>query len=466
MADGILARPFRAATVGIVGLVSLVAFEAMAVATALPTAVRELDGLAWFGWSFTALLVTSLVGMVVAGDLADRVGPRLPLLAGIGTFLTGLVVAGLAPDMPVFLLGRALQGAGTGLIGVVLYVLIGVQYPERLRPKAFGAVSAAWVIPGLVGPVVAGGLAEGPGWRWVFLGLVPLVLAASTLLAPTLRSAAAPARLEPGEPAGAARSRSRRRIAALAAAGGIAAVQWSLQELDWIRVPVLLAGLAVLGLGLRTLLPRGTAAFRRGVPAVVGFRGLMAGAFMSVESLVPLTLTVVHGYSATAAGIPLTGGALGWAAASWWQGRHPDVPRYVLVRVGLVLIAVAAAGMAVVSQPWAPAWVVYAVWLVGPVGMGLAMSSVSVLLLAFSPPAERGVNSSALQLSDAVSSALCIGLGGALVAASARDLLSLPRAAASLDLLMVAVALAGAVLAGRLRPRAATPGRVGAQVVR
>ena len=457
MTDGLLARPYRAATIGIVGLVSLVAFEAMAVATALPTAVRELDGLAWYGWSFTALLMTSLVGMVVAGELADRVGPRLPLLAGVATFLAGLLVAGFAPDMAVFLLGRALQGAGTGLIGVVLYVLIGQQYPDRLRPRAFGAVSAAWVIPGLVGPVVAGALAEGPGWRWVFLALVPLVLAASTLLVPTLRAARppdVPGTVHPG-----------RRSAAVAAAAGIAAAQWSLQDLGWPRVPVLLAGLAVLVLGLRRLLPAGTAAVRRGVPAVVAFRGLMAGAFTSVESLVPLTLTVVHGYSATAAGIPLTGGALGWAAASVWQGRHPDVPRHRLVRIGLLLIAVAAAGMAVLSQPWAPPVLVYAVWVVGPVGMGLGMSSVSVLLLTFSPVAERGTNSSALQLSDAVASALCIGLAGALVAASARDVLPLPRAAAVLDLLMVVAALAGAGLAGRLRPPVPAPGRTGAQVV-
>lgn len=458
MTDGILARPFRAATVGIVGLVSLVAFEAMAVATALPTAVRELDGLAWFGWSFTALLTTSVLGMVVAGEAADRVGPRLPLLAGVATFLAGLVVAGLAPGMAVFLLGRALQGLGTGLIGVVLYVLIGLQYPDRLRPKAFGAVSAAWVVPGLVGPVVAGGLAEGPGWRWVFLGLVPLVLAASTLLVPTLRGMGPPAQPGVRHPG--------RRVAAVTAAAGVAAVQWSLQEIGWARVPVLLAGLAVLGLGLRALLPAGTVALRRGVPAVVGFRGLMAGVFTSVESLVPLTLSVVHGYSASAAGVPLTGGALGWAAASWWQGRHPGVPRHRLVRVGLVLIAVAAAGMALLSQPWSPAWVVYAVWVTGPVGMGLGMSGVSVLLLTYSPESERGANSSALQLSDAVSSALCIGLAGALVAASARGALPLPRAAALLDLLMVAVALAAALLAGRLRPPVPTPGRAGAHVVR
>src|ERR1700712_1911126 len=115
MTDGLFARPVRAATVGIVGLISLIAFEAVAVATALPTAVRALDGLAWFGWSFTALLVTSVVGMVVAGELSDRVGGRPPLLIGVGAFLAGLLVAGLAPDIAVFLLGRALQGVGIGL---------------------------------------------------------------------------------------------------------------------------------------------------------------------------------------------------------------------------------------------------------------------------------------------------------------------------------------------------------------
>jgi MFS family permease len=330
-----------------------------------------------------------------------------------------------------------------GLLIVVMYVIVGDQYPERLRPTVFGAISAAWVIPSLVGPVVAGALAEGPGWRWVFLGLVPLVAAAVAALVPTLR------RL--GRPAHPARARPGRLVAAVTTAVGVAAVQWSLQELGWPRVPSLVGGLALLAVGLRVLLPRGTVGLRRGVPAVVGFRGLLAGAFFSVESLVPLTLTLNHGYSPTAAGVPLTFGALGWAAGSFWQGRRPDVPRHRLVRIGFGLVAVAAAGMAVVAQPWSPAWVIYPVWVAGGCGMGLAMSSLSVLLLLFSPPAERGVNSSALQLSDSVASALCIGLAGALVAASARGVLPIQRAAGALDLVMVLVALAGAALAGRAR---------------
>lgn len=459
MTDGILARPHRASTLGIVGLISLIAFEAIAVATALPTAVRALHGLAWYGWSFTALLGTSIVAMVVAGELTDRVGGRPPLLLGVASFLAGLLTAGLAPDMAVFLLGRALQGVGIGLLIVVMYVIVGDQYPEALRPKVFGAISAAWVVPSLVGPVVAGALAQGPGWRWVFLGLVPLVLAAVVSLLPTLR------RLRP--PADPVRPRPGRRVAAAGAAAGVAAVQWSLQDLSWPRAPALAAGLVLVVVALRTLLPRGTAHARRGVPAVIAFRGLMAGVFTSVESLVPLTLTLVHGYSPTAAGVPLTLGALGWSGASLWQARHVDVPRHQLIRACFLLIALAALGMAVVAQPWSPAWLIYPVWVAGGCGMGLGMSSVSVLLLQLSPPAERGVNSSALQLADSTGSALCIGLGGALVAAAARGVLPLGRAAGSLDLLMCAAALVGAALAGRARPAVrVTTARPGAEAVR
>ena len=439
----ILAGPLRVTTLGIVGLVSLIAFEAMAVATALPTAVAELRGLAWYGWSFTALLVTSVVGMVVAGELSDRVGARRPLLLGVVAFLAGLVVAGLAPAMAVFVLGRALQGLGVGLLVVVMYVLVGEAYPEALRPKVFGAISAAWVLPALVGPVVAGWLAQGVGWRWAFLGLVPLVVVGAVLLVPTVRQLR--------RPAAPVAARRRRWGAAVLVAAGVALVQWAAQGPGLVAAPAVVGGVLLLAGGLRVLLPRGTVRLRRGVPAVVGFRGMLAGAFFSVESLVPLTLSLVHGYSPTAAGVPLTSGALGWAAASWWQGRRQDVPRHLLVRAGFVLVAVAAGGMALVSQPWAPAWLVYPVWLAGGFGMGLAMTSVGVLLLALTPRAERGANSSALQISDSVSSALCIGLAGTLVAASARDVLPLSAAAATLDLLMLPLALAGAALAGRAR---------------
>ena len=68
-----------------------------------------------------------------SGELADRVGARRPLLVGVLTFLAGLVVAGLAGDMAVFVLGRAMQGVGVGLLAVV----------EKLADSLGGAVGAS-----------------------------------------------------------------------------------------------------------------------------------------------------------------------------------------------------------------------------------------------------------------------------------------------------------------------------------
>ncbi len=86
----------RRTTAGLLTLVTLIAFEAMAVGTAMPTAVTELDGLAWYAWPFSAFLVASVVGMVLGGQAGDRTGPRVALPVGVGTFAVGLLVSGVA----------------------------------------------------------------------------------------------------------------------------------------------------------------------------------------------------------------------------------------------------------------------------------------------------------------------------------------------------------------------------------
>ena len=440
---GRLPARLRGTTFGLVLVITLIAFEAMAVATALPTAVRALHGLAAYGWSFTAFLVATVVGMVTAGEGADRHGARRPLLLGLGLFAVGLVLAGAAPAMAVFVLGRAVQGLGSGLVIVAVYVVIGDLYEEELRPRVFGYLSAAWVVPALVGPVLSGLIAQHLSWRLVFLGLTPFVLAGIALLLPTLR------RSPVGGHAAAGPTGLRRWPFALAVAAGIALVQYAGQRPAWPTLLGAAGGAALLTLGLRRLLPRGTVLVRRGVPAAIAFRGMLAGSLFAVESLVPLTLTVVHGSSPAQAGAPLTVGALGWSAAAWWQGRHPDLPRYRLVRAGFALVGLAALGIAVVSLPGTPAWLAYPVWGTAGLGAGLTMPSASILMLALSPPAERGANSAALQIADAVTSSVCIGIGGVLVAAAERGAFTLTTAAVTVDLLMAGLAAAGCALAAR-----------------
>ena len=177
----------RALTIGLVLVITLVAFEALAVATALPETVAELGGVSLYGWAFSAFMLANLIGITVAGHQADTRGPATPLAAGLILFAAGLVICGAAPSMVLVVAGRAVQGLGAGAVPAVAYVAIGRGYPEAVRPRMFAVLSSVWVLPGIVGPGVAGFVAEHLSWRLVFLGLLPLVPLGGALLIPALR---------------------------------------------------------------------------------------------------------------------------------------------------------------------------------------------------------------------------------------------------------------------------------------
>jgi sugar phosphate permease len=207
--------------------------------------------------------------------------------------------------------------------------------------------------------------------------------------------------------------------------------------------------------GLRVLLPSGTIRVRRGVSAPVALRGLFAGAFFGMESMVPLSMSQQHGYGPLAAGLPLACGGVAWATGSWWQGREStgdEQERQVrLVRVGFALVTLCTLTVAVAAHPWAPAWLIYPAWAVGGLGAGMAMTTINVLLLRYTNDTDRGADSAALQLSDATSAALTTGVAGLLVAAAVRGALSYTTAFVTLGLAMTAVAFVGVLLAGRVR---------------
>lgn len=408
VAQRLFSGSLRWPTIGLLLTTTLIAFEAMAVATSMPTTARALDGLDHYSFGFTAFLVTSIVGMVEAGAWADRRGPAVVLLAGLASFAAGLLACGLAPTMAVFIAGRAISGLGAGAVIVAMYVLIARVYDPALRPKIFAAMSSAWVIPALVGPSIAGALTEHVGWRWVYLGLPPFIALGLLLLASALRE------LPPAPPSG----RRAPAVAAVSLAGAVALVQLAAARVTPPRLALGAAALAVLGLPLRRLLPAGTLTMRRGLPAAVACRGLAAGTFFAAEAFLPYMLVTQHGARPTTAGLPLTFGAVGWSLGSWLQGRVSDARRGQLLQLGFVLIAGGVAGLALATSPAVSAWAAVPPWIIAGAGMGLAMPAVAVLLLALSPESEQGENSAALQISDAVGSATAIALAGAVVAAA------------------------------------------------
>lgn len=400
----------RTLTVGAVALVSLAAFEAIAVATAMPTAAAALHDVAGYALAFGLPLATSVVGMVVSGIWSDAHGPGMPIRAGVLAFVIGLVLAGCAPTMTVLATGRAVQGLGSGLFSVALYVVVGRAVAAEHRPRIFAAFAAAWVLPSLVGPPVAGLIVERWEWRWVFLLAAVLAVPAALLVDPTTR------RL--GPPADASwHGRYRIGWAVGAAAGAVGLHLAGQQPLGPLTFLLGAASLGVVAVTAPRLLPAGTGVARVGLPAVVALRGLVAATFLSTEVFVPLLLSRERGLSPTAAGLVLTSAALSWASGSWLQGRVGTAARPTLLRAGTAAVALGVAATATAVVPVVPVAVAVVAWAVAGLGMGLVYPALSVLTLELSTPAEQGTNSSALQIAEALCTATVLALSGALFAA-------------------------------------------------
>jgi MFS family permease len=432
----------RSTTVGVLLLVVMVAFESMGVGTAMPALVAEFGALSLYALPFVSFMAASVFGTVVGGRWCDRSGPRPVLLAGPTLFGLGLITAGSAFEMPQVLAGRVLQGLGAGGLLVAVYVLIGVVYPDGVRPSLFGLMSSGWVLPTLIGPPLAGLVTEHFSWRWVFFGLVPVVAVALALVVPAVR------RLEPPEP----RHGTGRRGVVLAAAGaavGVSTLSASAERPGVVGAVLAGCALVVLVPALRRLLPDGVFRAGIGIPTVVACRGLCAGLFNTATSYLPLMLTATHHWPLSVAGMPLMCGSLGWSAAAAWQGRHPGLPRPRLMRAGFWLLMSAALILQFVAPSWGVAWLALPVWMLAGCGMGLVFPSISFLLLRQSEPGRVGFNTSAAQVCDQLGSATLIGVGGTLLAMLGSPSAALPV----LFALLAGLGLTGILVAPRSAPR-------------
>lgn len=420
--------PLRATTVGMVAIVALSAFEQLAVATAMPTVADALGGLALYATAFAAPLASGVVGMTVAGSWTDRSGPRSPLLTGVALFVAGLLVAGLAPSMLLLVVGRIVQGLGSGATVVALYVLVARVYPEALRARVFAAFSAAWVVPGIVGPALAGIVVEHIGWRWVFLAVPFLAVPAAFALWPALADPLTRHGLGTGAAGGVddaapvAERRwgpfARHAVAGSVVAGaGVLLLHHGGQERGVGALPWLVGGLLALVLTVPALLPPGTLVGRRGLPAAVALRGFVGAAFFGTEIFLPLLLQTERGLSASQAGIMLTASTVTWALGSWVRGRTVERPDAVLLLVGSasLLLGIGSAALLVWSA-W-PLVAGFLGWGFAGFGMGLVVPTLSLLVLRVSPPEQQGANSSSLQVVDGVGTATMLALSGALFTA-------------------------------------------------
>ncbi|MEO5901249.1 MAG: MFS transporter [Ilumatobacteraceae bacterium] len=432
-----MTRSQRVLAIGLVLGVTLVAFETTAVITALPTITDDLGGDSLYGVTLAAYTLANLVALVAAGELADRHGPAKPYFFSILVFIGGLVVAAAAPTMAVVVLGRVLQGAGSGAFGTIAYLLIKRAFPDESQARMYAIVSAGWVLPSLLAPAIAGTITDHLGWRWVFLTIIPLAMLVGGL---ALRPMAAFGR------SGVADGTPSRIPFALGAALGIGALVTGLQFAN----PIAAVTSSVVGViaavhFLRRLFPTGVGRARRGFPAIVSCRMLATATFLGVDSFVPLAADRIHGASARVQGFVIIGSACTWTLGQWFMARHPNIsPRrgvftgFALLLTGIVLVS------PVLHEGW-PLWATFLSWSVGGLGMGLLFNPTTVAAMSYAEPGREGLVGGQVSLADAVGFSLMGGVGGAMVALADRTSLNLTTALATNFTIAAVLACVGMV---------------------
>jgi EmrB/QacA subfamily drug resistance transporter len=398
-------------TVGIMLSLLMASMEATVVATAMPTIVGHLGGLAIYSWVFSGFMLASTTTVPVFGKLSDLYGRRPVYIAAMACFLVGSLLCGKAQSMPQLIAFRVVQGLGAGGLIPLAFILIGDMFTLEQRAKMQGLFSGVWGVSAIVGPLLGGFLVDRISWPWVFYINVGPGLVAAALVWLTWQDKAR-------EPAASAPKVDYAGAALLTV--GVAALLMGLFALStawgWALLGLAAALLAALIRVERRvrdpILP--LPLFRDRIFTAACSQGVLAGwAMFGSLSFVPLFVQAVLGTSATAAGATLTPMMLGWTFASIIGSRLLLRLSYrTLALTGMGLLTLGAVLMARIGVNARQVSLLVNLALMG-VGMGLSIPAFLITVQSTVRPRNMGVATSALQFSRSIGGVLGVSVMGA-----------------------------------------------------
>jgi MFS family permease len=411
----------RLATVTLAGGVGLQAIEAFIGSTLLPSVVGEIGGLELFAWNATVFIVASIAASIFAAVRPFGVGPRGVYVFAAAGFGLGSLICGFAPNIEVFLAGRAVQGFGAGLLTAIAYSMIRLVFPPELWGRAFGLISSIWGVATLIGPAIGGIFAAYGAWRLAFFVLVPCAVLLATFAVRVLPRAS-----------GEAGMRSFPVLQIVLVIGAVAAISVASILTEGILLPSLLIALAALlivalqridsGRVVR-LFPTGSFTWGTNLAALFGAMMLLNSAIIT-DMFVPLFLQRLHGQAPLIAGYMVALTAVGWSTGSMlvanWTGARERVvlvlgPSLQLAGLVGLLLFMGRDNTGGALLPLLP--IGLSLLLLGA-GIGIAWPHVEARLLHAAPRGEADLTAAAISMAQLFASGFSAAVAGVVVNAA------------------------------------------------
>ncbi|MEU8226606.1 MDR family MFS transporter [Kribbella sp. NPDC048915] len=395
--------------------VGLVAIDATILATAVPSVVADLGGFTQFPWLFSIYLLAQAVSVPIYGKLADQRGRKPMMLLGVGLFVLGSVLCGLAWSMPALIAFRLIQGLGAGAIQPIGMTIVGDIYTVAERAKVQGYIASVWGISSFVGPTLGGVFSDFVSWRWIFFVNIPLGIAAAWVLVRKFEEKVAEKTSHQIDYAG----------SVLLAVGGSllllglleGGVMW---EWDSPASIVILVAAVVL-LTTFAFVERRAAepvlplwVLRQRVLNSANSAALLIGLLMiGLSTYVPLFAQSVLGTSALVAGFTLAAMTLGWPIAASLAGRiYLRVGFRTTMLMGASIVVVGAGLLLTVGTNSAVLHLAAACFVIG-IGLGFSASPSVVAAQSSVDWQTRGVVTGANMFARSMGSAVGVAVFGA-----------------------------------------------------
>jgi len=394
--------------------------------TALPTIVGELNGVDRMLWVTTAYILASTIMLPIYGKLSDLIGRKGLFIAAISLFVLGSIIGGMAQDMNILIVGRAVQGLGGGGLMILSQAIIADVVPARERGRYMGIMGGVFAISSVAGPLLGGWFTEGPGWRWglwinIPLGILAIVSAAFFLHLPK-NTAGRPKVDFPGMG-----------LLAAASTGLVLITTWGGRTYDWNSAVIISLIVATVVAGVAFVLVERRAAepimplhlFKERNFNLTTTAGLITGiAMFGAIAYLPTYLQMVTGVDATQAGllmIPLMAALLvssivsGQLVSKFGRYKWLPVVGTAIIAVSLFLLSTMTASLAV--------WILCSYLALMGLGLGMSMQILILIVQNTFPGSQVGTATAANNYFRQIGASLGTAVVGSLFVANLADLL-------------------------------------------